>query len=195
MKIRLATNNDAALILEIYQPYIENTSFTFETDVPSSDDFRKRIDDYLQNWPWLVCEENGIIAGYAYGSKYRERTAYQWCVEVSIYIHNDFQKRGIGKALYESLMEILKVQGYRNVYAVINLPNEKSVKFHESMGFSFFALYPNVGYKLGQWKNVGWWQINLNEYNMEPAPPIKFSVLKKDFLETLFRDKALLFHK
>ena len=195
MIVRVADIKDASSILEIYQPYIENTSFTFEIVVPSLDDFKKRIDEYLQNWPWLVCEDNGVIAGYAYGSKYRERTAYQWCVEVSIYIHDDFQKRGIGQALYESLLEILKVQGYRNVYAVINLPNDKSVTFHESCGFSFFALYPKVGYKLGQWKNVGWWQINLNEYNTRPAPPIKFSELKKDFLEILFSEKAGQIHK
>lgn len=195
MILRVATIHDAASILEIYKPYIENTSFTFETEVPSLQVFQNRIEDYLHNWPWLVCEDSGVITGYAYGAKYRERSAYQWCVETSIYIHDDYQKLGIGKALYESLLEILKIQGYRNIYAVINLPNEKSVKFHESCGFSFFAMYPNVGYKLGQWKNVGWWQINLNEYNLEPPPPVKFSVLKKDFLEILFGEKAMLIHK
>ncbi len=186
---------DASSILDIYTPYIKDTSFTFETEVPSIPDFQKRIDDYLYNWPWLVCEKDGLITGYAYGAKYRERTAYQWCVETSVYIHDDYQKCGLAKALYESLLEILKVQGYRNVYAVINLPNEKSVKFHESCGFSFFAMYPKVGYKLGQWKNVGWWQKNMNEYNMQPSPPIKFSELNKDFLEQLFLEKAFMIRK
>lgn len=195
MIIRLANKKDASAILDIYNPYIENTSFTFETEVPLLADFQKRIEDYLENWPWLVCEDQGKIAGYAYGAKYRERKGYQWCVESSIYIHDDYLKRGIGKALYEALLEILKQQGYRNVYAVINLPNERSVKFHESCGFTFFALYPKVGYKLGNWKNVGWWQVNLNEYNMEPDPPVKFSDLKKDFLENLFKEKTLLIGK
>lgn len=190
MIIRIATPQDASSILDIYQPYIEDTSFTFETEVPSVSDFQKRIEDYLLQWPWVVCEENGRIAGYAYGAKHRERKGYQWCVESSIYIHDDYLKRGVGKALYESLLKILEKQGYRNVYAVINLPNERSVQFHEKCGFSFFALYPNVGYKLGQWKNVGWWQINLNEYNLEPEPPIKFSDLNKDFLEKLFDEKT-----
>jgi L-amino acid N-acyltransferase YncA len=146
-QIRLATPNDSAGILEIYAPYIANTSFTFETEVPSLEDFQKRISDYLINWPWLVCEIDGVIAGYAYGAKYRERVAYQWCVESSIYIHDDFQKQGVGKALYTALIEIFKMQGYRNVYAVINLPNDRSVKFHESCGFTYFATYEKVGYK------------------------------------------------
>ncbi|TMI66096.1 MAG: N-acetyltransferase family protein [Bacteroidetes bacterium] len=188
--IRLATTHDAAGILEIYAPYIENTSFTFETEVPSLEDFQKRISDYLINWPWVVCEIDGVITGYAYGAKYRERTAYQWCVESSIYIHDDFLKHKIGKALYEALIEILKRQGYRNIYAVINLPNDRSVKFHESCGFTYFATYEKVGYKLGKWKNVGWWQLSINEYGMDPLAPIKFSELKKDFLQDLFEEKS-----
>ena len=185
-KIRLARTNDAEGILAIYAPYISNTSFTFETEVPTEKDFQKRISDYLINWPWLVCEIDGVVAGYAYGAKYRERTAYQWCVESSIYIHDDFQKQNIGKALYGALIEIFKQQGYRNVYAVINLPNDKSVRFHESCGFTYFATYENVGYKLGKWKNVGWWQLVINEFGMEPEAPIKFSELNKEFLTDVF---------
>ncbi|HLF45516.1 MAG TPA: GNAT family N-acetyltransferase [Chitinophagaceae bacterium] len=192
MIIRQANKNDASAILDIYKPYIENTSFTFETEVPDLVDFQKRIDGNLENWPWLVCEDNGKITGYAYGSKHRERKGYQWCVESSIYIHDVYLQRGVGKVLYETLLEILKKQGYRNVYAVINLPNDRSVKFHEKCGFSFFAMYPNVGYKLGKWKNVGWWQKILNEYNSEPDPPSKFSEMNKEILGKLFIEKAQL---
>ena len=190
--IRLATTKDAEGILNIYVPYILNTSFTFETELPSVPAFADRINEYLKNWPWLVCEIDGMIAGYAYGGKHRERTAYQWCVESSIYIHDDFQKAGIGKALYAALIEIFKRQGFRNVYAVINLPNDKSVKFHESCGFEYFATYENVGYKLGKWKNVGWWKLSVNEYGDEPAAPIKFSEMNKDFLPALFEEKSKL---
>ncbi len=188
--MRLATPEDAADILAIYAPYIENTSFTFETEVPSVVEFAERIRSYLINWPWLVCEINGKIAGYAYATKYRERTAYQWCTESSIYIHDDFQKAGIGKGLYSALFEILKQQRFNNVYAVINLPNEKSVAFHENLGFNYFATYEQVGYKLGKWKNVGWWRLIINEFGDEPAPPVKFSELQKDFLTDLFIEKA-----
>ncbi len=186
--IRIATANDAEGILNIYGPYILNTSFTFETELPSVAAFADRINEYLKNWPWLVCEIDGVIAGYAYSGKHRERTAYQWCVESSIYIHDDFQKAGIGKALYAALIDILKRQGFRNVYAVINLPNDKSVAFHESLGFKYFATYERVGYKLGKWKNVGWWQLSINDYGDEPSPPIKFSELNKDFFPALFAE-------
>lgn len=183
--IRLAAPADAAGILAIYAPYIENSSFTFETDTPSEEAFSERIVTYLQQWPWLVCEINGKIAGYAYGAKYRERTAYQWCVESSVYIHDDYQNSGVGKVLYTALFAILKRQGYRNVYAVINLPNDKSVAFHEKMGFTHFATFEKVGYKLGRWKNVGWWQLVLNDYGPEPAAPVKFADLDKTFLPPL----------
>ena len=188
--IRLATSNDAAGILEIYAPYIANTSFTFETEVPSVEEFAERINTYLINWPWLVCEVEGKIAGYAYATKHRERVAYQWSIESSIYIHDDFQKAGIGRALYTAMFGILRKQGFRNVYAVINLPNEKSVAFHESLGFTYFATYEQVGYKLGKWKNVGWWRLILNEFGDEPAAPVKFADLNKGFLTALLQQKS-----
>jgi len=185
-QLRLATPDDAAGILAIYAPYITNTSLTFEMEVPALEAFAERIRSYLVNWPWLVCEKEGRIAGYAYATRYRERTAYQWCTESSIYIHEEFQHSGIGKSLYGALFHILQKQGFRNVYAVINLPNEKSVTFHEMLGFTYFAMYEQVGYKLGKWKNVGWWRLVINEFGDEPAPPIPFSALNKDFLPALF---------
>lgn len=183
--IRIAKQTEAESILNIYTPYIQNTSFTFETEVPTIDEFKKRIESYLVNWPWLVCEINGKIAGYAYCGKHRERIAYQWCTESSVYVHDDFQRMGVAKALYAAIIELVKLQGYRNLYAVINLPNERSVLFHEQMGFKYFATYKNVGYKLGKWKNVGWWELQLNEYNLEPEPPKKFSEMELIVIETI----------
>lgn len=188
--IRTAQPTDANSILAIYAPYITDTSFTFESEVPSEDAFAERIKNYLNNWPWLVYETDGKIAGYAYGSKYRERLGYQWCVECSVYINDDFQRRGIAQKLYTALFEILKRQGYRNVYAVINLPNDKSVRLHESCGFKWFANYENVGYKLGKWKTVGWWQLTINEYNDEPLPPIKFSEIDKSVVNEILQKKV-----
>jgi L-amino acid N-acyltransferase YncA len=190
--IRPAQPNDADGILAIYAPYITNTSFAFEAEVPSAEAFAERIKTYLHNWPWLVCGINGKIAGYAFGSRYRERIGYQWCVECSVYIHDDFQKKGIAKALYTALFGILKMQGYRNVYAVINLPNDKSVQLHESCGFKWFVTYENVGYKLGKWKDVGWWQLTINEYSHEPAPPLKFSEIDKSLLPSIFQSAEKL---
>jgi L-amino acid N-acyltransferase YncA len=190
--IRIATAADAASILDIYVPYIENTSYTFETEVPAVDSFRERIVSYLQNWPWLVCEIDGVIAGYAYGAKHRERVAYQWSIESSVYVHDDYQRTGVARALYTALIDILKLQGSRNLYAVINLPNEKSVAFHETMGFEYFATYNSVGYKLGKWKNVGWWQLQLNEYTIEPPAPLKFYEVNKKEIELILQSASRL---
>jgi len=175
--IRLANPTDAVAMLAIYAPYIRNTSITFETGVPAVADFANRISSYLENWPWLVYEKEGQVVGYAYASRYRERVAYQWSVECSVYVHDDHHRSGIARALYTALLSILKAQGFTTVYAVINLPNDRSVAFHETMGFKYFATYEKVGYKLGNWKDVGWWQLQLNDYADEPTTPIKFSAL------------------
>ena len=190
--LRIAIPGDAEPILKIYAPYIENTSFTFETEVPTIDSFKERISSYLQNWPWLVCEINGVIAGYAYGVKHRERAAYQWSIESSVYVHDDYQRIGVARALYTALIEILKLQEFRNLYAVINLPNDKSVSFHEKLGFEYFATYKNVGYKLGRWKNVGWWQLQLNEYSIEPESPLKFPEMNSKNIESILENAGAI---
>ncbi|MBL7748501.1 MAG: N-acetyltransferase [Chitinophagaceae bacterium] len=188
--LRLATPADAAGILAIYAPYIEHTSFTFETEVPAVEAFADRIRQYLLHYPWLVLEVDGLIAGYAYASRYRERVAYQWSVECSVYIHDDFHRRGIASVLYTSLFNILSRQGFRNVYAVINLPNDNSVALHERLGFTYFATYEQVGYKLGRWKNVGWWRLILNEFGEEPKAPVAFAEMDLSFLPALLEEKA-----
>ncbi len=186
LHLHLATSSDAEEILKIYAPYIQNTSLTFETEVPSVKDFAGRIEKYLTKSPWLLAKIDGKIAGYTYASSYRERKAYEWSVECSVYVLDDYQRKGIAKILYTALFEILKQQGFRNVYAVINLPNDKSVAFHESLGFTYFATYEKVGYKLGQWKNVGWWRLVLNDFDDDPAYPILFTELNKEILPALF---------
>ena len=140
--------------------------------------------------PAIVSEIDGVIAGYAYATRHRERTAYQWSVECSVYVHDDFQRAGIARVLYSVLFEILKRQGFRNVYAVINLPNDKSVALHESLGFQYFATYEKVGYKLGKWKNVGWWRLIINEFGDEPAAPVLFSDINKNFLPAIFENMS-----
>jgi len=187
-KIRLAVPDDAAAMLEIYAPYVADTSITFETEVPTERQFAQRIASYMQEFPWIVYEKDGKVAGYAYGSRYRERVAYQWSVECSVYIHPEFQKQGIGARLYKVLFEILKKQMFRNVYAVINLPNDPSVQLHERMGFKWFATYEKVGYKLGRWKNVGWWGLILNEFGDEPAPPLKLPEIDHQSLDDIFQN-------
>ncbi len=191
-KIRLAEPGDAREMLEIYAPFVENSSVTFETVVPSAGDFGERISRYLEKAPWLVLDAGNELAGYAYASLYRERTAYQWSMECSVYIKEGWQQKGVASVLYDTLFSILTRQGFRNVYAVINLPNERSVAFHERMGFVWFATYEQVGYKLGQWKNVGWWRKILNPFSEAPDPPVMFRDLDKSFLPGLFQEKIRL---
>lgn len=164
MTIRSVNINDASNILAIYAPYITDTFITFETEVPTLEEFTKRIEDIKKEYPYIVCEMDGKVVGYAYASKHRERSAYKYSVEVSVYIAPDYQHKGIGKELYRSLFELLKGYNYYNAYAVIALPNEKSVGLHKAFGFSEVGIYHNVGYKNGRWLNVLCMEKQLKEY-------------------------------
>lgn len=177
--IRLANKHDAAQILDIYSVYVENTIISFETIVPPIKEMEIRIEQVLANNPWLVFEEGNIILGYAYASKHRERAAYKWAVDVSAYVREDCRGKGIGKTLYTALLSVLRLQGYRNVYAGICLPNESSVGIHEFFGFKKIAHYNQVGYKFGQWHDVGWWEAFLKRHNPEPSEPLPLSSIEQ----------------
>ncbi|RNI40100.1 N-acetyltransferase [Hanamia caeni] len=177
-KIRCALSSDASSILDIYAPYIANTAVSFETEVPTVEDFTRRIMGNQESCPWLVYESGGFIAGYAYASKHRDRAAYQWSLESSVYVNESFRQQGIATKLYQKLFQILKYQGCRNLYAGITLPNEKSVIFHQKMGFSKIADYKNIGYKFNRWHTVGWYELQLNVYSDAPAPFIKWSQIE-----------------
>lgn len=189
-QIRLATKDDSNQILDIYAPFIINTAVSFETEVPSEREMQNRITNCLQNYPWIVCVIDGRIAAYVYASRHREREAYQWCCESSVYVHDDFKGRGIGKKLYRLLFEVLKLQGFRNVYAGIALPNDASVNLHTKCGFTQFATYENIGYKLGSWHTVGWWKLQINSYDLNPPPPLKISESGARLLANLFQMTA-----
>ena len=177
-KIRSALSSDASSILDIYAPYIANTAVSFETEVPAVEDFMQRIMRNQESCPWLVYESDGLIAGYAYASKHRDRAAYQWSLESSVYVNEGFHQQGIATKLYQTLFQILKYQGCRNLYAGITLPNEKSVNFHQKMGFNKIADYKNIGYKFNSWHTVGWYELQLNDYSDAPAPFIKWSQIE-----------------
>lgn len=160
--IRLAEEQDAGHILAIYKPFIENTAVSFEKEVPSVDEFWQRINTILEEWPWLVCEIDGVITGYAYASNHRERASYQWTKEVSVYVHPDHQGKGVAKALYRSLLACLELQGVRNVLAGATVPNPGSEGFHHSLGFTDVGTYHNIGFKFGKWHHVQWWEKQLS---------------------------------
>lgn len=169
--IRLAAEADAAGIAAIYAPIVASSPISFETDPPTSADIVKRLCDTMVKYPWLVEEIDGDVAGYAYATSHRVRAAYQWCVETSVYVNERFRRRGIGQRLYGVLFEMLRLQGYVNAYAGITLPNPASVALHESVGFTPIGVYRRIGYKVGEWHDVGWWERPLGEYPAEPAAP------------------------
>jgi phosphinothricin acetyltransferase len=188
--VRLANPSDASSILAIYAPFVLNTAISFETDIPSVSEFALRIEKGLHRFPWIVCESEGIVAGYAYASPYRERAAYQWSCECSVYLHEQYRGRRIGEELYAVLFHILKLQGMKTVYAGITLPNEASEHLHARCGFEQFALYENVGYKLNAWQKVGWWRLTLGDYERKPAPPVYFSKMDHHLLPALFNSAS-----
>jgi L-amino acid N-acyltransferase YncA len=172
MHIRLADENDAADIQAIYAPEVIETPITFETEPPSVDEIRRRLRETLALYPWLACEADGSVVGYAYATSHRSRASYRWSVDVSVYNHRGARGVGIGRALYTALLAILPVQGFVKAYAGITLPNPGSVGLHESMGFRPVGVYRDVGYKLGAWRDVGWWDLALQAAPAAPGEPL-----------------------
>ncbi|MBI5301399.1 MAG: N-acetyltransferase [Chloroflexi bacterium] len=170
--IRLATEADAEQIQAIYAPFVQQTAISFELEPPTVDEMRARISKTLVQFPWLVCVSERKILGYAYASSHRTRAAYQWAVDVSAYVAPSSQRAGIGKALYTVLMQIIRLQGFYIAYAGIALPNPASVGLHEALGFAPIGVFRAVGYKLGAWHDVGWWQCDLCSRAVEPALPV-----------------------
>ncbi len=175
--IRVATSQDAPAILDIYEPIIRETAISFETEPPTIQQMQERIEETLLHWPWLVCERQGDILGYVYATRHRARAAYQWSVDVSVYIREGMRRTGIGRALYRSLFELLALQQFYNCYAGITLPNPGSVGLHEALGFQPVGIYRQVGYKMGAWHDVGWWQLSLPRHVSTPPAPTAFSKL------------------
>lgn len=169
--IRLASSADAPQICDIYSPIVRDTAISFEQAVPDAEAIAARISKTLQQYPWLVCEINRQIAGYAYAGSFRPRSAYQWTTETTVYVQPDYQRRGIARALYTSLIAILRQQGYCNAIGVIALPNDGSIRAHEAVGFRKIGVLENMGYKLKGWHDIGWWQLELRPMPQEAQAP------------------------
>jgi L-amino acid N-acyltransferase YncA len=170
--IRLATPQDAPAIAAIYDPEVVSTAISFEEEPPGAAVMERRISEGSAFAPWLVdTGESGRVQGYAYASKHRERGAYRWSVDVAVYVGADQRGKGVGRALYTSLIALLRLQGFYAAHAGITLPNPASIALHESMGFAPVGIYRAVGYKLEVWRDVGWWQLDLREREPRPSPP------------------------
>lgn len=183
---------DADGILAIYGPFIRETAVTFEYEVPETVDFARRIGSIMAKYPYLVHEEGGKILAYAYASLHMERAAFAWDVQTSVYAAPEARATGVARALYSGLFAMLAALGYCNAYAVITLPNPRSVRFHESFGFAQAGVHYKAGYKAGSWHDVGWMQKKLAEYPLEPEPPRPVSALDPALCERIFAAKATL---
>jgi L-amino acid N-acyltransferase YncA len=192
--IRSATEDDAPQVLEIYAPFCRGTTVSFETEPPDLDEMRRRIAKVLPEYPWLVCDDQGLILGYAYGSKHRERAAYVWSADVSVYVREGRRRGGIGRALYTSLFAILRLQGYYNALAGVTLPNPCSEGLHHAMGFQPVGVYRNIGYKCGGWHDVAWSQLALRDPEPEPAMPLPLVAVRgsREWDEAIAEGAAML---
>ena len=178
--IRIATEADVPVMLDIYAPYVQHTTVSFEYDVPAPEEFVRRFRAVTAQFPWLVWEEDGRVLGYAYAAKPFERAGYSWCAEPSIYLHGDVRGRGIGKQLYAVLEELLKKQGYCLLYALITGENSASLRFHEKCGYTTAAVLKDCGRKSGRWLDLFWMEKRLDFGNNPSAFPVPWMSIVQD---------------
>jgi L-amino acid N-acyltransferase YncA len=179
-RIRLATPADAAEIAGIYRPAVTESVISFELEPPGPAEMARRVARILERTPWLVCEVDGAVLGYAYAGPHRDRPAYQWSVEVSAYVSGDARRMGVARALYASLFAVLAMQGYRNAYAGITLPNVASVALHTAVGFTPVGVFAGVGFKHGAWHDVGWFERPLAPRIASPPTPMPLREISAD---------------
>jgi phosphinothricin acetyltransferase len=170
-RIRLATTGDAEAIASIYGPYCESTVISFEETAPSTEEMGRRIAATGATRPWILLEDDGCVIGYAYASAHHERAAYRWSVSTAIYVALDHHRRGAGRALYTTLFGLLGALGYRQATAGITLPNAASVGLHAACGFAPVGVYRRIGYKMGGWHDVGWYQVEIQPASERPEDP------------------------
>ena len=198
ISLRLATPADAAGCLAIYAPIVAETTSSFEVEPLSDTEFAARMTKLLETWPWIIAERSEVpeenrsevpeetsseasanIAGYAYAGPHRQREAYLWCTEVSAYVHPEHRRNGLGHRMYAALFDCLRAQGFYNAYAGITLPNEASVGFHRAAGFRDIGTYDDIGFKMGGWHSVSWYQLRLQD-GIPSAPPRALTTCREE---------------
>lgn len=189
--IRPANESDAPAMLALYAPYVEQTTVSSEYVAPTLEEFLGRLRTYTEKTPWLLCEIDGKLAGYGYASPHRTRAGYQWSVETSIYVAPEFHRRGVARALYSALFELLTVQGYYNIFVGITSPNERSIKFHTSMGFVISGAYQDSMYKFGLWRDVLWMAKSLRPHDTEPQPTVSYPEIRDTAVCSRILDTAV----
>jgi L-amino acid N-acyltransferase YncA len=181
MAIRMARFEDSQAIADIYQPYVAASAISFELVPPPGSEIEKRMSAASDRYPWLVCEQAGVVVGFSYASHHRVREAYRWSVDVSVYVSNSAQRHGIGRNLYTALFAILERQRYISAFAGITHSNASSIAMHLAFGFDLVGVYRDAGYKLGQWHDVAWYQRKIQECSSgPPLEPLPLSLTPLD---------------
>ena len=179
--IRLANpDTDSEQVAAIYYPYVINTAITFDTEPIEGRSFHEKITKSMAIYPWLVFEHEREIMGYAHGSQFRDKEAFKWAVETTIYVKESAHGLGIGKSLYQTLINCLRLQNFSLCIGVITMPNPASIYMHENLGFKKGMLIKKAGYKLGKWHDVGIWSAGIYDHNNNPAPPVTLSQIRSD---------------
>ncbi|WP_139650538.1 GNAT family N-acetyltransferase [Raoultibacter phocaeensis] len=190
VRLRPACIEDARAILALYAPYVEDSPITFETEVPPLASFEARMADIVHQYPYLVAERSGAIVGYAYAHPIGERAAYAWNAELSVYLGPSSKGAGLGRALSTAVLDLLAIQGIRNVFSLITVPNEASVGLHEALGFNLMGVQRQAGFKCGAWHDVAWYQKQIGSFSGEPAPIVPFPALDAHAVDALL-ERAL----
>ena len=176
-------SRDAQACAAIYAPFVRDTAISLEEQPPDAAEMAARISYTEALYPWLVLEQDGVVGGFAYASQHRDRIAYRWSADVTVYVDPTRHRRGLGRRLYGALLSLLRAQGLRTACAGITLPNDASVGLHEAMGFTSIGVYRHIGFKHGAWRDVGWWQLDLGQpgdgapdepkgpQRLDPTPP------------------------
>lgn len=186
-RLRFVNPQDAPILNSIYERYVTETTVTFETTPPSDNEFLERVEQISRDFPYLVCECQGEIMGYAYAHRCFERAAYAWCAETTVYLKPEARRRGQGRRLYGALIDILNILNYKTLYAVIVSENTDSCAFHERMGFKLFSVFRNAGWKLGRWLDVSWYEFQFGNFGAPPLPLRSISSVSPSVLEDVIQ--------
>lgn len=186
MNLRIARASDASALAAIYAPYVRETCITFELEAPDAAEFARRMGRTLERYPYLVAEEEGTVLGYAYAGPFKERAAYDWAAETSIYVDRAARGRRVGARLHEGLARCCRAQGVTNLEACIAYPDEGgSVGFHEHLGYRMVGRFERCGYKLGRWSDMVWMELFLGPHPSQPEPLRPFAQMRDRAEEVL----------
>ena len=185
-QIRVARGDDAAAIAAIYAPIVRDTWISFEEVAPDEAEMHGRIERAAGVFPFVCANVEGEVAGYAYASRHRDRASYRWCVDTTVYVVDGRRRSGLARKLYSAVLTLAREQGYHNAFAGIALPNDASVGFHRSAGFTDIGIYRAAGYKLGAWHDTLWMQRILAEPRGDPHEPVPLTALAPEILAAAF---------